>query len=158
MVTGQLGHGFTLENRYRVLGRLGKGGMGVVYLAEDLRLSGRRCAVKELSPVYIPEAERAGAIRAFQQEAHVLARLSHPGLANVTDVFEQGGNWYLVMEHISGQSLEELLASTPGGRLAPQQALSITHQLCNVLKYLHNHQPPIIFRDVKPSNVMLSTD
>lgn len=158
MITGQLGSGFILENRYRILGRLGKGGMGVVYLAEDLRLSGRRCAIKELSPAYLPQAERVGTVHAFQQEAQVLARLSHPGLAKVTDVFEQNGNWYLVMEYITGQSLEDLLAATSGGRLPLQQALNITYQLCDVLKYLHNHQPPIIFRDLKPSNVMLPTN
>ncbi|MBN1261049.1 MAG: serine/threonine protein kinase, partial [Anaerolineae bacterium] len=80
-----------LQNRYRIERRLGGGGMGTVYLASDSRLSGRVCAVKEMSPQNLGVQERNWAIETFRQEAQILANLSHPGLTNVTDFFPEGG-------------------------------------------------------------------
>lgn len=147
----------TLQSRYRVLRQLGGGGMGVVYLAEDTRLVGRLCAIKELSPANLPAAERNWSIQAFQQEAAMLATLHHPGLTAVTDFFAEGGNWYLVMDFVDGETLEARLARSPGGRLPLNEALGIAHQLCEVLDYLHHQNPPVIFRDLKPGNIMLNT-
>ncbi len=95
--------GRVLQNRYRIIRQIGGGGMGTVYLAEDLRLPGRRCAVKEMSPALLSLQDRPWAIQAFQQEAHLLASLSHPNLAAVTDFFQEGENWYLVMEFVEGR-------------------------------------------------------
>ena len=148
--------GMFLQNRYHILQRLGGGGMGVVYLAEDSRLPGRRCAIKEMSPDQLPAPDRNWAIQAFQQEAQMLANLKHPGLTLVTDYFPEHSNWYLVMDFIEGETLEARLAKAPGGRLPVEEALRITRQLCEVLTYLHNQNPPVIFRDLKPSNVMLT--
>jgi len=148
--------GILLQNRYRILRQLGGGGMGVVYLAEDSRLPGRRCAIKEMSPDQLPAPDRNWAIQAFQQEAQMLANLKHPGLTLVTDYFPEHSNWYLVMDFIEGETLEARLAKAPGGRLPVEEALRITRQLCEVLTYLHNQNPPVIFRDLKPSNVMLT--
>lgn len=147
----------TLQNRYRVLRQLGGGGMGIVYLAEDTRLAGRLCAIKELSPASLPAAERNWSIQAFQQEAAMLANLHHPGLTAVTDFFAEGSNWYLVMDFVDGETLEARLARAQGGRLPLNEALGIAHQLCEVLDYLHRQNPPVVFRDLKPGNIMFNT-
>lgn len=147
--------GMTLQDRYRVIRKLGGGGMGIVYLSEDIRLPGRYCAVKEMSPTQLAAQDRDWAIQAFQQEAQMLGTLSHPGLAAVTDFFAEGGNWYLVMAYVDGESLDQRLQHVPHGRLSTQETLSIARQLCDVLIYLHHCKPPVIFRDLKPSNVMV---
>ncbi len=151
MLTGTM-----LQNRYRILQQIGGGGMGIVYLAEDTRLPGRHCAIKEVSPSQLPPQDVARAVQTFQQEAQLLARLSHPGLTAVTDFFSEWGNWYLVMEYVEGITLDTRLEQMPGRPLPPQEALSIFGQLCDVLEYLHRQNPPVIFRDLKPSNVMLT--
>lgn len=147
--------GVILQNRYRVQRRIGGGGMGTVYLADDTRLAGRQCAIKEMSPAQLAPGDRNWAIQAFRQEAQMLANLHHPGLTNVTDFFPEGGNWYLVMEYIQGETLESRLGRVPGARFPLDEALRITRQLCEVLDYLHGQQPPVVFRDLKPGNVML---
>jgi len=151
-----LNQGALLQNRYRVLRQIGGGGMGITYLAEDTRLAGRRCAIKEMSPAQLSPQDRAWAIPAFQQEAQMLANLKHHGLTPVTDFFPEGGNWYLVMDFVEGETLEKRLQDAPGGRLPLSEALNVTRQLCDVLEYLHSQHPPVIFRDLKPGNVMLT--
>ncbi len=139
-----------LKRRYRILTQIGKGGMGVVYKAEDLLFKNRLVAVKEMSQNGLsPEA-----IQAFEQEAYLLADLFHPNLPKIHDHFDEAGRWYLVMDFIEGESLEKSLERAPGGRLPLRETLKIGMKLCDVLHYLHSHQPPIIFRDLKPSNVM----
>ena len=145
-----------LQNRYRVLRRIGGGGMGIVYLAADTRLAGRNCAIKEISPAQLATQDRNWAINAFRQEAQILARLSHPGLTTVTDFFPESGNWYLLMDYVEGKTLQERLDQARGGRLPLEEALGIVRQLCNVLEYLHGQSPPVVFRDLKPGNVMLT--
>ncbi|MBN1921814.1 MAG: protein kinase, partial [Anaerolineae bacterium] len=147
--------GVLLQNRYRIRSHIGGGGMGVVYVADDMRLAGRQCAVKEMSPEQLAPGDRNWAIQAFRQEAQMLANLHHPGLTNVTDFFAENGKWYLVMEYIHGETLESRLTHAPGGRFALEEALGIIRQLCEVLDYLHRQQPPVVFRDLKPGNVML---
>ena len=87
--------GAMLQNRYRILDRIGGGGMGTVYLAEDSRLQGRRCAIKEMSPAALAPQDREWSIDAFRQEAQLLAKLHHPGLTAVTDFFGEAatGTW-----------------------------------------------------------------
>jgi hypothetical protein len=145
-----------LQNRYRIRRQIGGGGMGVVYLAEDTRLPGRRCAVKETSPDQLPPQDRSWATEAFRQEAQMLATLSHPGLTAVTDFFFERGNWYLVMDFVEGETLGDRLDRSPGRRLPLREALGIARQLCTVLEYLHEQRPPVVFRDLKPGNVMLT--
>ncbi|RLC75989.1 MAG: serine/threonine protein kinase, partial [Chloroflexi bacterium] len=150
--------GSMLQNRYRILRHIGGGGMGMVYLADDNRLPGRMCAVKEMSPDQLPPNDRTWATNAFRQEAQMLARLDHPGLTSVTDFFPQDGNLYLVMDYVRGQTLEDILRDTPNERLPQGQVLNVVRQLCAVLQYLHGQNPPVIFRDLKPSNVMLTPE
>ncbi len=138
-----------MENRYRILGLLGQGGMGRVYLAEDERLPGKKWAVKELRP---GPAQR----ELLAKEARMLAECSHPGLAAVTDFIPANaqGVCYLVMEFIQGHTLLQLLREK--GPLSWAQTAVIGIELCQVLAYLHEERPvPIIHRDLKPSNVML---
>ncbi len=148
--------GDLLQNRYRITRQIGGGGMALVYLAEDTRLPGRKRAIKEMSPARLLPSDRNWAIAHFRQEAQILANLEHPGLARVTDFFPERGNWYLVMDYIEGETLGAHL-NKANGRLSVEEALHITRQLCDVLAYLHNQTPQVIFRDLKPANVMLTS-
>jgi serine/threonine protein kinase len=154
-LTGLLSPNTTLANRYQVQKKLGRGGMGAVYLVTDLRLAHKPWAVKEMSDAALTDPqEKALAIEAFQREAALLAALNHPNLARVVDYFEDHGKHYLVMDFIEGNTLSDLL----DGRREPfptDQVLTWAEQLCDVLGYLHTHTPPIIFRDLKPGNIML---
>ncbi|MGB8645745.1 MAG: bifunctional serine/threonine-protein kinase/formylglycine-generating enzyme family protein [Anaerolineae bacterium] len=134
-----------LQNRYQIVRPLGSGGMGAVYLAQDLRLQ-RAVAVKE---------NLGGDLRLFQQEALLLARLSHPGLPEVYDHFvEPNGAQYLVMKFIEGENLDEL-----GRRVGPLPAAHVLgwiDQVLDALTYLHTRQPPVIHRDIKPANIKIT--
>jgi len=152
-VTGRLPPNTVLHERYIVLQRIAQGGMGAVYRVSDQRLANKVWALKEMGLSHIPTSERAEAIAAFQREAELLATLNHPNLPRVADVFEEGGRQYMVMEFIDGQTLLEILEST-SGFLAEDRVLAWAEQLCDALEYLHSQDPPIIYRDLKPGNVM----
>ncbi|MGC9349920.1 MAG: protein kinase domain-containing protein [Anaerolineae bacterium] len=153
-----LGSGRVLQGRYVIDGRIGGGGMGTVYLADDNRLTGRRCAIKEMSPSELAPQDRNWSINAFRREAEILAQLSHPGLTAVTDFFAEHGNWYLVMDFVEGETLAARLASSPKGRFPIKEALRVVRQLLDVLDYLHNREPRVVFRDLKPGNVMITPE
>ena len=148
----------SLKDRYLIAGQLGKGGMGAVYKAEDTLFNHRLVAIKEMSQGGLNAQQRADAAADFKREAHMLANLEHAGLPAIYDYFSEEGQWYLVMDFIAGETLEDYLTHTPGGWLPLIEALDIGKQLCNVLAYLHERQPPIIFRDLKPSNVMITPE
>ncbi len=150
--------GSLLQNRYRIARVIGGGGMGVVYLAYDSRLADKPCAVKELLPdSHATPEEREQAAAQFRREAAILAHLSHPNLPNVSDYFEQDVNFYLVMDYIEGETLMDKLARSPEG-LPEQDVVGWAVQLCEVLDYLHSQNPPVIFRDMKPANVMVTPE
>ena len=155
--TGLLAPHSLLKGRYRILSRLGQGGMGAVYKAEDTDIGDRPVAVKEMSQRNLGLQEIAEATDAFKREAHLLGRLFHRHLPRIYDHFAEGGRWYLVMDFIEGDTLEEHLTAA-GGKLPVEEVLDIGMQLCTVLGYLHSHQPPIIFRDLKPANVMRTAE
>ncbi|MFQ6100346.1 MAG: serine/threonine protein kinase [Anaerolineae bacterium] len=147
-----------LQDRYRIVRVLGGGGMGQVYLAHDTRLADKPCAVKELIPdphATPEEAEQAAA--QFHHEAAILAHLSHPNLPDVSDYFEERGHFYLVMDFIEGETPAEQLSRSPGG-LPQEMVVKWAIQLCDVLEYLHSQTPPVIFRDMKPANVMITPE
>lgn len=147
-----------LQGRYELRRRLGAGGMGSVYLATDRRLTTAQWAVKEMSDMAITSPlERQQAQEAFRQEAELLAKLNHPYLPRVTDHFEENGRHYLVMEFVPGENLRDY-ANRVGLPRPLHEVLRWTAQICEVLAYLHAQQPPIIFRDLKPTNVMITPD
>jgi serine/threonine protein kinase len=149
--------GTVLRSRYKIVELVGQGGMGAVYRAEDLRLEGRQCAVKEIQL----EAEASFANQAreqFYREASVLARLDHPNLPKVSDYFSEGDRDYLVMDFVAGRNLKEVIdeARRQGQFLEEKQVLAWADQLCDALEYLHGQDPPILHRDIKPANIRLT--
>jgi len=154
--TGAIPRQTVLQDRYVIAEKLGQGGMGAVYRASDRRLSTINWAIKEMSQSAITgPLERQHAREAFRHEAEMLAALNHPNLPRVTDHFEQEGKAYLVMEYVPGETLHSLLVRE--GLPQPQQRVfEWFRQLAEVLEYLHSQNPPIIFRDLKPANIMLT--
>jgi serine/threonine protein kinase len=146
-----------LKQRYELVRIVGEGGMGTVYEARDLQLGKRSVAIKEMSQKGLTPLERMVAAKNFQREALFLATLQHPHLPDIYDHFEENQHCYLVMSFIKGQTLEEY-ASIRNGILPMAEVLQIGLVLCDVLAYLHNHRPPIIFRDLKPSNIMRTAE
>jgi eukaryotic-like serine/threonine-protein kinase len=133
---------------YRVLARLGEGGMGVVYLADDLALE-RRVALKFLSSASTDPAARARLVH----EARAAAALLHPGVCPVYEIAEADGRTFIAMAHLDGRTLRERLCAGP---LPLAEALAIARQLAEALAAAHAHG--IVHRDVKPANVMLLPD
>lgn len=154
--TGRLSPQSMLQQRYIIIGQVGRGGMGSVYQATDTRLANRHVAIKEMSQAHLNETELAGANLRFQQEASMLSTLSHPNLPRIYDAFSEQGRSYLVMDFIEGKTLHQILREVKGQPLPLPQVLFYAQQLCSVLSYLHQQRPPIIFRDVKPTNVMVT--
>ena len=143
--------GSLLGSRYRVESVLGQGGMGAVYLARAETLD-KRVAVKEM---WTPAgATLDEAVVQFRREARFLANLEHRNLVGVSDYFEEDGRHYLVMSYVDGKTLHQLMQE----RIPPlpvAEVLDWAGQLLSVLSYLHAQDPPLLFRDLKPANVML---
>jgi tetratricopeptide (TPR) repeat protein len=153
--TGMLVGPILLANRYQLLSCIGQGGMGAVYKAADTRFNNRPVAIKEMSTSGLPSARLQEAEEAFEREAHLLADLLHPNLPRIYEHFAENDRSYLVMDFIDGQTLEEYLTKIGDKPLPVEQVVKWADQLCDVLNYLHSHQPPIVFRDLKPANVMI---
>jgi len=153
-LTGLLLQDQLLKQRYRILAQLGRGGFAAVYKAEDVQFGNRLVAVKEMSQSGLSPKELTDAVEAFKHEAQMLASLQHPNLPRIYDHFSDRGRWYFVMDFIEGETLESYLLRQPGHRLSLQETLAIGLQLCAVLDYLHTRRPPVIFRDLKPANIL----
>jgi serine/threonine protein kinase len=151
--------GEILRGRYRIHERIGQGGMGNIYLADDLRLEGRRCALKEVEhDRTVPSKLLKESRQQFLHEATVLARLDHPNLPKVSDFFSIGQRDYLVMDYIPGKDLRALMldAKQNDTFLSEEDVLGWANQLSEALTYLHSQTPPLVHRDVKPSNLKLT--
>ena len=156
-MTGMLQTQHLLNNRYIIMEKVGQGGMGAVYKAVDTRIQGKIWAVKELSDAAITDPlDRQQASQDFHREAQLLSRLDHPNIPKIIDSFTDGGKKYLVMEFIEGETLSQRLERLGGGPIAPEMVVSWGTQLCDALDYMHRQDPPIIFRDLKPGNVMVT--
>jgi len=145
-----------LQGRYIILRKVGGGGMAAVYQARDQRLANKFWAIKEMSTAQLttPQALQ-DAIATFQREARMLSQLNHASLPKVTDFFEDSGRYYLVMDFITGETLDKKLAAQANRPFPEPVVLDWADQLCDVLTYLHSRTPPVIYRDLKPSNIML---
>ncbi len=154
--TGRLSPNTLLNNRYLIVEPAGRGGMAAVYKATDTLNNHRIVAVKELSLSNVSPHKVVEARENFREEAEMLRRLSHPHLPKVYDFFDEGDRSYLVMQFIEGQTLYALHAQAPNQQLAINKVIDYAIQLCDVLSYLHTQPQPIIFRDLKPSNVMVT--
>ncbi len=149
--------GTVWAQRYRIERTVGLGGMGAVYRVSDLRIPGKVWALKQMRAAgYMTPQELQWAVATFHREAQMLASLRHPNLPMVSDRFDIGDSYFLVMEFIEGMTLEELLDER-GTPLSEEEVRWCGAQLCDVLAYLHSQNPPIIFRDIKPGNVMLQS-
>src|SRR5882762_2204291 len=139
--------GIILQERYRIVGLLGQGGMGAVYEAIDQRLDAT-VALKET--LFTDERLR----RQFEREARLLARLHHGALPRVSDHFTEGGGEFLVMQYIPGDDLNGIMAQR-SGPFPPEQVAVWADQLLDALDYLHTQDPQIVHRDIKPQNLKL---
>ncbi|HXG67408.1 MAG TPA: protein kinase, partial [Blastocatellia bacterium] len=152
--TVQLEPGTLLLDRYSIVTRVGGGGMGSVYQARDKRLADRLCAVKEMIELFADESQRAKAVEDFKREAEVLAQLEHPSIPTIYDYFIENARYYLVMRWIGGGDLAKQMTQR-GGTVDELTVTKWAIQICDVLHYIHSQQPPIIYRDLKPANLML---
>ncbi|MHB2018465.1 MAG: protein kinase domain-containing protein [Candidatus Xenobia bacterium] len=145
-----------LNRRYAVERQLGKGGMGAVYLARHTELD-EWLAVKEMVMEEGDPRQLEEAVAQFRVEARILNRLRHRNLPRVWDFFEENGRYYIVMDYIQGETLDGAMRAH-GGPVPEGQVLTWARELCDVLDYLHHNDPPVVFRDLKPSNVMRTRD
>lgn len=163
IVAALLEKGTILRERFEIVHLVGQGGMGAVYQANDKRLDGRVCAIKEILPELLTGLADSSqslnqTIEQFYQEASVLARLDHPNLPKVSDYFSEMGREYLVMDFVAGRDLQDILLeskqhNTP---LSESQVLGWAAQLLDALDYLHCQTPPVLHRDIKPANIKVT--
>lgn len=145
--------GMLVDNRYKILREIGRGGTSCVYLAENIKLHSYR-AIKE---VY-KSGSTGGGVKSNMliAETSVLTKLRHPGLPLIIDIFDTFQSYLIVMEYIEGVSLDKVLSQK--GVCSEKDVIRWGQQLCDVLSYLHSQNPPIIYRDMKPANIMLKPD
>ncbi len=155
-----LDEGTILNGRYEIVRKIGGGGMGAVYLASDKNLGGVLRAVKEMVQSYIEDAQQEKAVNDFKRESLLLTSLDHQSIPTIYDYFfdEKEARFYLVMKYISGGDLSSRLRSAPEGRINETEVAKWSLQIADVLDYLHNRQPPIVYRDLKPANVMIDSN
>lgn len=146
------------HKRYRIDKAVAKGGMGAVYRAYDQHFK-KTCAIKEMLDNFSNEEERQQSLQWFEREANMLLELHHQVIPRVFDFFAENGHNYLVMEFVEGRTLAQVLEDEGQPRGLPEARVrSWAVQVCNVLAYLHSQNPPVIFRDLKPSNIMVTND
>ncbi len=152
-----LDEGTILNNRYEIVRKIGGGGMGAVYLANDRNLGGVLRAVKEMVQSYIESEQQDKAVSDFKRESLLLTSLEHSAIPTIFDYFfdDKEGRFYLVMKYISGGDLAGRLRAAPEGRIDEKSVTEWSIQIADVLDYLHNHEPSIVYRDLKPANVMI---
>jgi len=146
-----------LNGRYEIVRRIGGGGMGAVYLAKDRNLGDAPRAVKEMVEAHLDPLQHEKAIGDFKRESLLLTSLEHPSIPTIYDYFydEKLLRFYLVMKYISGGDLSSRMRSAPGGRIDEKTAADWGMQAADVLEYLHSRPKPIIYRDLKPANLMV---
>lgn len=150
--------GQVIGDRYRVESRVASGAMGEIWRGTDERLHGRACAIKTVLLGGATEEERSERAAWFLREAEVLSRLHHPAICDIRDIISDGDTQYLILEWIEGRTLHDELIAHGSPGLPESEVLSWAATLCDALSYLHSQTPPIIFRDLKPQNIMRCPD
>ncbi len=152
-----LSEGIVLNGRYEIIRKIGGGGMGAVYLASDNNLGGVLRAVKEMVQSHIEEEQQEKAINDFKRESMILSSLDHVSIPTIYDYFydDVESRFYLVMKYISGGDLASRMRSAKEGRIEERTVCEWAVQICDVLDYLHNQPSTIVYRDLKPSNIMI---
>ncbi len=146
--------GAVIDGKYKILRQIGTGGMSHVYLAVDRHL-GKLWAVKEIQ-IHGDEQNGEVAVSSLLAEAEILKRIDHPALPRIVDIIEEPEQISLVMDYIRGESLERVLKKR--GTLPEETVVDWAKQICDALLYLHSRRPPIIYRDLKPANLMLTPE
>lgn len=145
-----------LHDRYEILNRVGMGGFSAVYKARDTHRRDRLVAIKAIELNTLSTSQTIEATDTFNRELGLLSTLEHRNLLSIYEHFSDSTHWYLVMDFIDGEPLDAYLQQMAEGCLPLKEVMNIALQLCDVLDYLHHLQPPIIFRDVKPANILLT--
>lgn len=146
--------GTVIDGKYEILKEIGRGGMSVVYLAMDKRLN-KQWAVKEIRKKGSGKNDEI-VVNSLLAEANLMKRLDHPALPRIVDIIDNGVTIYVVMDYIEGESLDKILNEY--GAQSEEMVIGWAKQLCDALSYLHSQKPPIIYRDMKPANVMLKPE
>ncbi len=158
---GQLLPGSLLNQRYEIVSEVGQGGFSVVYAAKDTQQKNKKVAIKQINLRALKPRQIIDATDTYNREVRLLSRLTHANLPHIHDHFtdaDRPDHWYLVMDFIEGETLEDYLEKAREGYLPVEEVIKIGIQLCKVLHYLHRQIPPVIFRDVKPSNIMRTSE
>jgi serine/threonine protein kinase len=158
LLSAYIGSQNLFQERYCVIEKLGKGGFGAVYKASDTQRAQALVAIKEISLRGLTAMSMTEAIDAFQREVDMLSQLAHPQIPRLYEQIRKGDQWYLVLDFIEGETLEDYQKRVPNQRLPLSEVFTIGIQLCNVLEYLHAHHAPIVFRDLKPANIIRSSE
>lgn len=145
--------GTVLGGKYEILKKIGQGGMSIVYVAMDTRLN-KQWAVKEIKQN--PKQDTRTLLKGLQMEANILKMVDHPVLPRIVDIINYNGTVFVVMDYIEGRPLSEVLKLE--GAQPQEKVIEWAKDLCSALDYLHSMNPPIIYRDMKPSNIMLKPD
>jgi tRNA A-37 threonylcarbamoyl transferase component Bud32 len=148
--------GYLLAGRYRILQQIGQGGFATVYKAQDRGHKNRLVAIKQIHLESLSLQEMIDASDGYNREVTHLSSLRHKSLPRIYDYFTDEQHWYIAMEYLTGKTLEERLKSTRRGFLPVKRTLDIGLALCDVFHYLHTQRPPIIFRDIKPANIIIT--
>jgi len=156
LLSAYLASQLLFQDRYRLIEKLGTGGFGSVYKASDTQRAHALVALKEICLRGPTSKATMEATDAFHREADLLSQLAHPRLPRLYEQIYKSEQWYLVMDFIEGETLEEYQDKVPNKRLLLSEVFRIGLQLCDVLEYLHSRQPPIVFRDLKPTNIIRS--
>lgn len=146
--------GSVIDGKYEILKEIGRGGMSVVYLAMDKRLN-KQWAVKEIRKKGSGKNDEI-VVNSLLAEANMMKKLDHPALPRIVDIIDNGVTIYVVMDYIEGESLDKILNEY--GAQSEEMVVGWAKQLCDALSYLHSQKPPIIYRDMKPANVMLKPE
>ena len=143
--------GTLIDGKYEILKQIGKGGMSTVYLAMDQHLN-KQWAVKEIRHK-ADDKESHIIIQSLVAEANLMKKLDHPALPRIVDIIDSRDTIYVIMDYIEGEPLSRILERE--GPQPEEDVLEWAKQLCDVLSYLHTRKPPVIYRDLKPGNIMI---